>query len=959
MIFDKKRSFWLLLSAAFITLALVSVYSWLYLQVPSWGFRWDNKTWEVSYSGQSGCRGGNEACIALGDELIEVNGYSLEEYKKQRFHPTVDWFKPLHVKLLRGSNEISLVVEAKKKDLPGTLEALQAVLFSWIFLGVGVFALLILRPRDKRWLLQVLLYFCIAIFFASGFLVFTRWGFAALVSRVFGWLLAALLIHLHLILPAPLGQWVSRAEKPLYGGVLVLLALDVLSILPEVAFRYGLILSLLITLGIILLRLGSPSRLSERISVRLMLFGALLGVLPWLMAMALFYLYPLEDLPLGMDSAIIAGVSLVVLPNWPLAYICSMYKPDLGRIRLRGNRLLGIYGFFSLSIAFYVTGFFFVGLNWLSLRQEPIVSSLLMSVFFLTLAPFLRIFFQNYVDRNVFAIKYSPEKVVNIFAEKIPGAFGRQGLEVIIEEEVLTTLAIEQSALCLWGRSGVEVLYSQGLSGGELERLLDMGRDEQSGFWGLLEDSLEYIRADQGRHEEFPWVRLVVPLAVGDQVVGIWLFGSREPDNFYPRSDIELLHNIANQVGVVVRAQLEVSENKKLHQQLVHAQKMEAIGRLSAGVAHDFNNLLTAILSYSDLLLLQFPSEPVVSKYITGIRDAGEKAEALTKQLLAFSRRQAAEVKVVDVNKVVLNIEKLLRRLVGEDVHLKTRLGATFNVRVDPRQLEQVILNLVVNANDAMPEGGDLWIETCDISEGRGRSFEHSEVKGRVVCLKVRDSGVGIDPDIVNHIFEPFFTTKEMSKGTGLGLAMVYGIVRQSDGFITVDSEPGGGATFEVYLPAIDEVETEDTGADAVLEASSDGAVILVVEDEETVRNVACEILETNGFQVLRAADGLEALEVYKRHKGQIDLLLTDVVMPQMKGPELAERLLAETPDLKILYMSGYYEKSMFGRHPEELEDRLIRKPFSSTSLLRQIREFLDAVPSSVGPAADPKAPVT
>lgn len=943
-------------SAGVLALLLVAVsllcihYSWIYIELPGAGFKWNVKTWEVTW-GEEGCEASDRSCLFRGDQLLSIDGYTLQEYRRERYRPTIDWSRPLLIEFSRHGERLQTVV-LPRQTVGKRFEAVLAACFPAVFLAMAAFGLLVLRPRDERWLLQVTLYLCVAVFFAAGFLVFTRLNHAAFVSRGSAWLLVALLIHLHLILPAPLGAWVESGKKTLYGVTLLLLLLDCWSLIPATVLESALKASLLLALGILIFRLLSPDRQSERTPVKLMLFGAALGIFPWLIAMILFSLHPLEDLPFGLNSILIAMLSLIVLPNWPLAYICSIYKPDRGKIQFRGNRLLGVYGFFSISVATYVTIFFFVGTSWLSLREYPILSSLAISVFFLALVPPLKTLFQGYVDRQIFGIKYSPEEVVSSFARRIPEVFARGALEQLLHEEVLSVLSIRQSTLCLLNSGDVDVIYSRGLPV-EIEK--DLG-SSASALTKLYPEGLHYIRPGDERFDSYPWLRLVVPFSMGDQTTGLWLLGERQPDNFYSGSDIELLENVAKQVSIIVRAQLEVAENQKLQQQLVQAQKMEAIGRLSAGIAHDFNNLLTAILSYSDLLEMQQSGDSTAVKYLAGIRDAGEKAEALTKQLLTFSRRQPAEVKVVDLNNLISGIERLLHRLLGEDVELQTRLECSRHVRADPRQIEQVILNLAVNANDAMPEGGLLSIETRDVAAADLKAPAYGSQRPHV-CMKIRDTGVGIDPDIQKQMFEPFFTTKERTKGTGLGLAMVYGIVRQSNGFIAVESEKNEGASFMIYLPAAEEKESRDEAKIQPVETTGlSGAVILVVEDEQTVRDVACEILATNGFKVLRAADGLEALEVHRRYPGKIDLLLTDVVMPQMKGPELADRLLEMSQGLKVLFMSGYYEQSMFGENAEAFEGRLIRKPFSSSGLLQRIREALEIeiVPPSPVPTSSP-----
>ncbi len=329
------------------------------------------------------------------------------------------------------------------------------------------------------------------------------------------------------------------------------------------------------------------------------------------------------------------------------------------------------------------------------------------------------------------------------------------------------------------------------------------------------------------------------------------------------------------------------------------------------------------------------------------IKDAGERAATLTKQLLAFSRQQVMEVKLTDVNVIVSDIEKMLRRLAGEDVELTTNLGPDLpNVKIDPGQMGQVIINLAVNARDAMPDGGRFTIETLEVGcEGDGSDSCHEGVpEGRYVLLQATDTGTGVDPEVQPHIFEPYFTTKEMGKGTGLGLSMVYGIISQSKGHIFVDSTMGQGTTFYIYLPAITKTTLkDDVGTTKRTDPLAGTETVLLVEDEGSVRAVAGEILQANGYTVIEAPDGPEALQEFEDHEVDIDLLLTDVVMPKMKGPELADRLRKIKPQLKILFMSGYHEESLLRRQIGDRSSVLIQKPFTPRILARKVREVLDS----------------
>jgi PAS domain S-box-containing protein len=393
----------------------------------------------------------------------------------------------------------------------------------------------------------------------------------------------------------------------------------------------------------------------------------------------------------------------------------------------------------------------------------------------------------------------------------------------------------------------------------------------------------------------------------------------------------------------------DITDRIRLEEQLRQAQKMEAVGRLAGGVAHDFNNILTAISSYSELLLADFaPGDPRRAD-VEEIRKATERAAALTRQLLAFSRRQVLQPKVVDLNAVIANAEKLLRRLIGEDIALVTRLEPALGaVRADAGQLEQVIMNLAVNARDAMQTGGALTLETQNvvIAATTLAAEERIVVPGRYVLLRVRDTGTGMDAETRRHLFEPFFTTRDKGKGTGLGLATVYGIVKQSGGFIWVDSEPGRGSSFRIYLPRVDEAAPPAAPGAAAAEPPAAGTeTILVVEDEDAVRAVAREALRRQGYRVLEAANAEAALVVAAGFAGHIGLLLTDVVMPGLSGRALADRLAALRPRTRVLYMSGYTDDAIVQHGVLEPGLSFLQKPFTPDVLAQRVREELDRVP--------------
>jgi len=389
----------------------------------------------------------------------------------------------------------------------------------------------------------------------------------------------------------------------------------------------------------------------------------------------------------------------------------------------------------------------------------------------------------------------------------------------------------------------------------------------------------------------------------------------------------------------------DITERKQLEGQLRQAQKMEAIGRLAGGVAHDFNNLLTAIFGYADLLAEELPDDSLARKDVEEIRKASQRAASLTRQLLAFSRQQVLQPIVLSLNDVVESIEKMLHRLLGEDVALEAHLARDLgNVKADAGQLEQVIMNLAVNSRDAMPTGGKLTIETANTELDDGYAEQHqSVIPGRYVMLAVSDTGTGMDEKIKAKVFEPFFTTKEPGKGTGLGLATVYGIVKQSGGYVWVYSEPGEGTTFKIYLPQVDAPLDAPVVAPALVGTVAGTETVLVAEDDPLLLPLATELLTKLGYRVLQAQNSAAAIAVAHTHPGEIHLLVSDVVMPGGGGFQLAQQLLADRPTLRVLYMSGYTDEAVVRHGLLERGLNYLQKPFTPAVLARRVRDVLDA----------------
>lgn len=406
-----------------------------------------------------------------------------------------------------------------------------------------------------------------------------------------------------------------------------------------------------------------------------------------------------------------------------------------------------------------------------------------------------------------------------------------------------------------------------------------------------------------------------------------------------------------DETGQPVRAAgvgIDITVQKQLEEQFHQAQRMESIGGLAGGIAHDFNNLLSAILGFSNLLLDEITAGEVPDRIrlksdLEEIRKAGDRAAALTSQLLAFSRKQIIQPTILNVNAVVENLEPMLQRLIGEDIELTPRLSSDLrSTRADIAQLEQVIMNLIVNARDAMPTGGKITIETANVELDDTYARTHiAAVPGAYVMLAVSDTGIGMSPETQARIFEPFFTTKPKGRGTGLGLATIYGIVKQNHGNIWVYSEPGKGATFKIYLPLVDAPpESAMTGDQPSIRAGHE--TVLLVEDNEQVRTLARTVLTRNGYTVIEAADAEETLRVVAQHGGPPDLLLTDVVMPGTSGRLLAQRLSEEYPDLNVLYMSGYTDDAIVHHGVLAPGVAFLQKPFTPATLTRAVREVLE-----------------
>jgi two-component system, cell cycle sensor histidine kinase and response regulator CckA len=488
-------------------------------------------------------------------------------------------------------------------------------------------------------------------------------------------------------------------------------------------------------------------------------------------------------------------------------------------------------------------------------------------------------------------------------------------------------------------RGGFEPSVEHVLRRDEFER-------EISGDWALAisdtrgEDfdviqALEWIR-DKGR--DLPLI-VVASRAEEAEVQAALKAGAAD---YLVRSNLARLNAAVERELKAAKAR---AERIRLEEQFQQAQKMEAVGRLAGGVAHDFNNLLTIITGYADLLLAGGDLKEPQRTALQEIRRSAERGGQLTHQLLAFSRRQPLQARSLRVNDLLLQIEKMLRRLIGEDIAVQTIPAASMDlVRADAGRLEQVIMNLAVNARDAMPDGGTLTIETGTVQLGEGFSAKQLAVPpGQYVTISITDTGSGMDEETQRHIFEPFFTTKGSGRGTGLGLATAYGIIRQSGGAIQVISELGSGTTARIYLP-LAQSEAPQRASEAERPAPTRGVeTILVVEDEARVRKLVVGVLASRGYTVLEAMRGEEALRLLRSHKGRVDLAVVDVVMPEMSGPDLVKRIEKMRPGLRVLYMSGYTDEAVVHHGIPASGAAFLQKPFLPDALARKVREILDS----------------
>lgn len=873
--------------------------------------------------------------------MLSVGGVTRDAFQANRNVALFDGDPPWEVVFQRGDEVLRTSVE--HDQLPTVTRILLLVgpvLLPLLFWIAGTLTAALGSRIDHRRRVMVAFFFNTALFFSAGYVAQWHHSYSHYLVRITGAFFLPLAIHLHLLLPVAVSiQTRRRVLPPLYLVAFVFAVLDLVSGLPAyVTYSLtigGMLASLILLAGRTLLPGQTPA---VQRGLKLMLAGSLLGILPWLLTTLL--VVP-EHIRLDREtpSVLLSLAMALSLPNWPLALLYAVLKSDLGSFELRPNRTMGSYGFWSLYVLAYLFTCSSTFALWPALAHRPLEATLLLSLPFVMLGPVAQPAFQRWLDRRL-GILFDPHQVVSAFAAKIPIAFERIKLRQLIEEEILPALLVRQGLLVLNGpeEGKIEVFSELGVAAAQ--------RPNDQTLQSLVTSPGGLMRHSTGSD----WIRLLVPLESQNERLGVWLLGRRDPDDDYPPEDRKELAALANQIAAVVRLQRELDEKARLQSQLLQSQKMEAVGRLSAGVAHDFNNFLSAILGYSELLEGLDAKDPGFPRYLGGIREAAEKASALTMQLLSFSRRQATAERVVDLSDLVAKMENLLRRVLANDVELVLQpCREPLPIRIDPGQFEQALLNLVVNANDAMPQGGRLQIAT-QLESLENPPPASAVPAGRWATVAVSDSGTGIAPEVLEHVFEPFFTTKKLGKGTGLGLAMVYAIVQRAGGHVVIASELGRGSTFTLYLPWLTEAEKHNLGETPTGEGNDAqdwetqpgrGITLLLVEDEPNVRQATADLLRVHGFAVLESADGFAALELCDAFDGKIDLLLTDVMMPHLRGPDLADRLLMRRPDLKVLFISGYNEELQLGERLEQSGARLLRKPCATRQLLKEIRSSL------------------
>lgn len=725
------------------------------------------------------------------------------------------------------------------------------------------------------------------------------------------------------------------------------------------------------------------SSLASRRKIRVVFAGFMVGGLPLAVWNSLWSFIGMESVPMPVVHAIeIAVYGLVLLMPVSLAYAVLRYRviPVSLLVRRSARYLFVSRGFVFLQtlIAFALLGWWLNSSMFAALSPLGNTARIAAEIGFLLLAigavKLVHGRVRPVIDRYFFREGYDGREVLSELATNLSTMTSAVPLLDLVAGKIQSIMHIENVHVFRLDAKGTDFVNESGSvhdslgdAGNSRKTEAGMGLPADGYFVTTLTDARGPVAVDFP--DEQSWVHarlaqrekpneireyetlrqiqstLLLPINIKGKLYAVISLGPRLGDLPFSRDDQQLLSSIAWLAAFAIENLNLFEREAENLEQLRQAQKMEAVGRLAGGIAHDFNNLLTVITGYSDLMLRKLDRNNELRPKIEEVKKAGDRAAGLTRQLLAFSRKQILQPKIIDLNDIVVDTFKMLQRLIGEDIELlmapQSKIG---KVKADPGQIEQILMNLAVNARDAMPIGGKLTIKTSNVHLDHGYTMQHVAVQpGDYVLLSVSDTGCGMDAETRERIFEPFFTTKEMGKGTGLGLSTVYGIVKQSGGHIWVYSEIGHGTTFKIYLPregASD--EAFETAAQRELNISGSETVLLV-EDEGAVRQMTKQVLEELGYQVIEAENGPEAIRLNAAHNSEIDLLLTDVVMPRMSGRELADQLTSERPDLRVLYTSGYTEDAII--HHGVLDDGMafLEKPFTPELVALKVREVLDA----------------
>lgn len=918
----------LFFSLGLLTLLVCLAYGKLLMTQVDPDFRLEPTTWEVT-AGQN-CDH-QELCLEPGDLVIEIDGVTLREYLSDRSQ-VVSWTgEQIAMRFLRHGQEMDMILEPSTEDSwIRRLEDALIILVSLVFWCVATAAGLFMRPRDSRWALLILFGYGLGLWFAAGALSSTQMAFSVWVFHCASWLALPLMTHLHLSLPSRILPRSRRWILPVIYLVSGIGAwLDLTYLLPEGTFGWPVVLALGLSLALLTGRQFQRVSAAERRANRLMLFGMVLGLGPWFLVVALSFPIWLDEQSTSAGQSVVLRASLLAtVPLWPVTYLLAAAKNTLGDIEFRTNRLLGLWSFiiYVILLQFVVLA---IGFKSGFLQSHPAEVCLALGLFLAIIGKPMMECCQSFLDRKVLGLRYSPDEILGVLAFNIPRLHEAHALPRLLHDTILPTLLIRQSAIYVFDDATprpVDEFGVEPLTPRELNDLPNQTRED-----------LDPQPAPKANLPD--WVKLALPLWADGTLAGLWLVGRRDPDDYYTQSDIALLRRVGNQIGSSLRIQQEIAENRRLEEQLFQAQKLEALGRLSAGVAHDFNNLLSVIRLNSEFMRPRVRLDDTSMGHLENILGASERAKSLIRQLVTFGRQQQMQFRLEDVDDIVDGTQTMLHSLLTDSVRLGVRRRSGLpKVEVDRGRLEQVIVNLVLNASQAMPEGGpvEVWTEYLDAPPPQSSLPPDAGY----VALHIRDHGDGIPKHLLSKVFEPFFTTKPTGMGTGLGLSIVYGIVQQFGGQITIESEVGLGTTFSVWLPAV------STGGYAQQFPQADSVkpppqTLIVVEDEAILRQALTEALEHEGYNVLTASDGQDALELLKTCDEGIDLLLTDVRMPRMGGIELAKRLLDRNPDLAILFMSGHSDRQLAqgSAMPDGVE--LLRKPFSIDVLIHRVSEAL------------------